>query len=105
MLNPDGVFLGNYRCNSLGLDLNRLWHSPNAVIAPTIHSVRELLLYYSRHPTCRLNLFVDMHAHSTCLNGFLFANVPDDPKDLDSARHFDLHPAFSLCFCARHVAH
>ena len=25
MLNPDGVFLGNYRSNSLGFDLNRCW--------------------------------------------------------------------------------
>ena len=23
MLNPDGVFVGNYRCNALGLDLSR----------------------------------------------------------------------------------
>jgi cytosolic carboxypeptidase protein 6 len=40
MLNPDGVFLGNYRCSSLGLDLNRLWHTPVSTVAPTIHRVR-----------------------------------------------------------------
>jgi len=75
MLNPDGVFLGNYRCNSLGLDLNRLWHTPVETVAPTIHRVRDMLLFYSKHPMCRLNLFVDVHTHSTCMNGFVFVSV------------------------------
>jgi len=96
MLNPDGVFLGNYRCNSLGLDLNRLWHTPVETVAPTIHrvmrffgmilgsshfqmialcQVRDMLLFYSKHPMCRLNLFVDVHTHSTCMNGFVFVSV------------------------------
>jgi len=88
MLNPDGVFLGNYRCNSLGLDLNRLWHTSSSAVAPTIHRVRDMLLQYHKHPTCRLNLFVDVHAHSTCMNGFIFANVPEDP------RHFEAVAAF-----------
>eukprot|EP00966_Prymnesium_polylepis_P134924 3118171-Prymnesium_polylepis.1 len=88
MLNPDGVFLGNYRCNSLGLDLNRLWHTPVETVAPTIHRVRDMLLFYSKHPMCRLNLFVDVHTHSTCMNGFVFANVPEDPRDLDAVAAF-----------------
>lgn len=25
MLNPDGVIVGNYRCNLAGVDLNRVW--------------------------------------------------------------------------------
>jgi murein tripeptide amidase MpaA len=41
MLNPDGVFLGNYRCNALGLDLNRQWDAPQPYSSPTILAVRE----------------------------------------------------------------
>ncbi len=54
MLNPDGVFLGNYRCNALGLDLNRLWHAPPLFGAPTIHAVRNLAQSYMRNWTCKL---------------------------------------------------
>ena len=28
MVNPDGVILGNSRCNIAGYDLNRTWRSP-----------------------------------------------------------------------------
>jgi cytosolic carboxypeptidase protein 2/3 len=28
MLNPDGVILGNSRCNFEGFDLNRQWKKP-----------------------------------------------------------------------------
>lgn len=56
MLNPDGVFLGNYRCNSLGLDLNRLWHTPVAMIAPTIHKVRRSA-HHCFHPSVNRKLF------------------------------------------------
>jgi murein tripeptide amidase MpaA len=37
MLNPDGVTLGNYRCNSLGVDLNRRWLNPSKLLHPTIY--------------------------------------------------------------------
>jgi murein tripeptide amidase MpaA len=30
MLNPDGVIVGNYRCNLSGSDLNRQWILPNS---------------------------------------------------------------------------
>ena len=29
MLNPDGVYLGNYRCSLMGFDLNRQWNEPS----------------------------------------------------------------------------
>ena len=81
MLNPDGVFLGNYRCNSVGLDLNRLWHaSSGSGTAPTIHAMREAAAAYVGHPQLRLSMILDMHAHSTCFNGFMFANMPGERK-------------------------
>jgi cytosolic carboxypeptidase protein 6 len=98
MLNPDGVFLGNYRCNSCGLDLNRLWHASMPGMAPTIHAVRELAQQYTAHaahaaarggtPAAALEMILDMHAHSTCMNGFIFANLPEDLREMDSVTAF-----------------
>ena len=88
MLNPDGVFLGNYRCNSIGLDLNRMWHAPLPDTAPTIHSMRQSAQQYTQHPLCRLEMILDMHAHSTCMNCFIFANMPDDPRQMDDVASF-----------------
>lgn len=36
MLNPDGCFVGNYRTDTLGVDLNRQWESPSAALEPTL---------------------------------------------------------------------
>ena len=45
MLNPDGVFLGNYRVSSLGVDLNRCWILPAPHwMTPTISAVKMHLL-------------------------------------------------------------
>ena len=98
MLNPDGVFLGNYRCNSCGLDLNRLWHASMPGMAPTIHAVRELAQQYTAHaahavarggtPAAALEMILDMHAHSTCMNGFIFANLPEDPREMVAVAAF-----------------
>lgn len=43
MLNPDGVFLGNYRSTVMGLDLNRSWHISTSWSHPTIKAVSEML--------------------------------------------------------------
>ena len=37
MLNPDGVVQGNYRCDSNGYDLNRVWKNPVESLHPTIY--------------------------------------------------------------------
>ncbi len=42
MLNPDGVIIGNYRCNLGGVDLNREWQQPSAAVSPEILAVKEL---------------------------------------------------------------
>lgn len=43
MLNPDGVFLGNNRCNLIGQDLNRSWYIATEFSHPTIVAVKEML--------------------------------------------------------------
>jgi len=43
MLNPDGVAIGNYRCNLGGYDLNRVWQQPDPLLHPTIHATKALL--------------------------------------------------------------
>lgn len=43
MLNPDGVFLGNYRSAVMGMDLNRSWNIANSWCHPTIKAVIDLL--------------------------------------------------------------
>lgn len=43
MLNPDGVFLGNYRSTVMGTDLNRSWHVANQWLHPTSKAVIDIL--------------------------------------------------------------
>lgn len=43
MLNPDGVFLGNNRCNLIGQDLNRSWNVATEFSHPTLIAVKQLL--------------------------------------------------------------
>lgn len=43
MMNPDGVFLGNNRCNLIGQDLNRCWNIATEFSHPTIVAAKKLL--------------------------------------------------------------
>lgn len=42
MLNPDGVFLGNNRCNLIGQDLNRVWNIATEFSHPTVFAVKNM---------------------------------------------------------------
>lgn len=44
MLNPDGVYLGNYRSNIMGVDLNRCWHATTLWAHPALHAAKDMLL-------------------------------------------------------------
>ena len=41
MMNPDGVVIGNSRCNVSGADLNRKWDSPDPILQPEIFEVKK----------------------------------------------------------------
>lgn len=43
IVNPDGVFLGNNRCNLIGQDLNRCWNVATEFSQPTILAIKNLL--------------------------------------------------------------
>jgi murein tripeptide amidase MpaA len=43
MLNPDGVALGNNRCNLSGVDLNRQWDAPEGRFHPTIEATKKMI--------------------------------------------------------------
>eukprot|EP01064_Diplonema_japonicum_P007699 TRINITY_DN15327_c0_g1_i4.p1 TRINITY_DN15327_c0_g1~~TRINITY_DN15327_c0_g1_i4.p1 ORF type:complete len:1033 (+),score=252.67 TRINITY_DN15327_c0_g1_i4:54-3152(+) len=72
MLNPDGVAIGNYRCDTNGYDLNRCWKSPNEVLHPTIYHVKN----YIRKLLSKgeVSLFFDIHGHSRKQNVFAYGN-------------------------------
>lgn len=48
MLNPDGVFLGNNRCNLVGQDLNRCWNIATEYSHPTLFEAKKLLKEYDQ---------------------------------------------------------
>uniref|UniRef100_A0A8C9FAQ7 ATP/GTP binding protein like 4 n=1 Tax=Pavo cristatus TaxID=9049 RepID=A0A8C9FAQ7_PAVCR len=50
MLNPDGVYLGNYRCSLMGFDLNRHWANPSPWAHPTLHGVKQLIVEMYNNP-------------------------------------------------------
>ncbi|TGZ50862.1 hypothetical protein CRM22_010768 [Opisthorchis felineus] len=80
MLNPDGVYLGNYRCSLMGFDLNRQWQNPSQWAHPEIFATKELLMQLDQSTTMDINFFIDIHAHSTLLNGFMYGNVFEDEE-------------------------
>jgi len=82
MLNPDGVYLGNYRCSLMGFDLNRHWQDPSPWAHPTLHSTKQHLLHLHSDPNVAVDFYIDMHAHSTLSNCFMYGNTYDDEDRL-----------------------
>uniref|UniRef100_A0A4X1W4Z9 Uncharacterized protein n=3 Tax=Sus scrofa TaxID=9823 RepID=A0A4X1W4Z9_PIG len=80
MLNPDGVYLGNYRCSLMGFDLNRHWLDPSPWAHPTLHGVKQLIIQMYNDPKTSLEFYIDIHAHSTMTNGFMYGNIFEDEE-------------------------
>lgn len=78
MLNPDGVYLGNYRCSLMGFDLNRHWQDPSPWAHPTLDATKQYLMQLNANPDTEVEFYIDMHAHSTLSNCFMYGNIYDD---------------------------
>ncbi|KAL3868699.1 hypothetical protein ACJMK2_041476 [Sinanodonta woodiana] len=78
MLNPDGVFLGNYRCSLMGFDLNRHWQEPSPWAHPTLYATKNYVVEQDRDENAVIDFYIDIHAHSTLMNGFMYGNTYDD---------------------------
>lgn len=87
MLNPDGVIKGNYRCNILGVDLNRRWLNPSKLLHPTIYYAK--LLAKSCHSDHQIVMFCDMHGHSRKRNVFMYGCVSGQ-SDMNQHRNNNL---------------
>lgn len=71
MLNPDGVIVGNTRCNLAAADLNRQYKHCVKEAFPTVHHVKELIAKLLADEV-RITLYCDLHAHSRKYNVFMY---------------------------------
>lgn len=80
ILNPDGVYRGYYRTDTMGVNLNRFYQNPDVKVAPTIWATRQVVMSFSS----RLYLYVDLHGHASKRGIFLYGNYMDFPKQVES---------------------
>ena len=71
MLNPDGVIVGNTRCNLAAADLNRQYKHCVKEAFPTVHHVKEMISKLLADDV-RITLYCDLHAHSRKYNVFMY---------------------------------
>ena len=78
MMNPDGVYLGNYRGNLLGIDLNRIWDRCSPHAHPTSHALKKLIEKLSASENASpLDFVLDIHVSNTMLGFFVVGNAYD----------------------------
>ncbi|ELU12457.1 hypothetical protein CAPTEDRAFT_108910, partial [Capitella teleta] len=94
MLNPDGVYLGNYRCSLMGFDLNRHWQEPSPWAHPTLYATKNLLIEMDTNEKTEVDFYIDVHAHSTLMNGFMYGNIYEDMG------RFERQAVFPKLLCA-----
>jgi RimJ/RimL family protein N-acetyltransferase len=72
MLNPDGVYHGHYRMDTLNQNLNRFYISPDVDKQPSNYALKKLGEYYRDEK--KLCFFLDLHAHPQKKGNFIYGN-------------------------------
>lgn len=90
MLNPDGVWLGNYRGNTLGFDLNRHWLNPSPEQQPEIYVTKREIMRLVAKENVSLEFFIDVHAHSTLMDAFTYGNVHESSERFQKEKEFPM---------------
>lgn len=76
MLNPDGVFVGNYRTGIIGDDFNRKFYSGKKEFFPQINSLKKIVIQSKK--VGDVHLFLDLHGHSILKNSFIFGPAENE---------------------------
>ena len=77
MMNPDGVFLGNYKGSLFGADLNRVWDKSSLYLLPTIQTVKDLIMQLSTSHEQPLDFVLDLHVSNSLLGFYVIGNSYD----------------------------
>ncbi|MFC1660066.1 M14-type cytosolic carboxypeptidase [Gemmatimonadota bacterium] len=75
-MNPDGVWHGNYRVNTVGANLNREWANQNPATAPSVAATAAQVRDYVASGG-NLAFFVDLHSYTILRKNFFFYSGPD----------------------------
>ena len=98
MLNPDGVYMGNYRTGVMGIDYNRLFLSGKADVFPEVEALKQLVK--SAKEQGKVDLYLDLHGHSIHPGCFIYG--PDPCFCLSSFNHIQQQLLKSPSFAAKH---
>ena len=71
MINPDGVIVGNTRCNLAGADLNRQYKYTIKEAFPTVYHIK-MLITKLLEDDYSISIYCDLHAHSRKYNVFMY---------------------------------
>lgn len=102
-MNPDGVEVGNYRRNTAGINLNRVWGKADPETAPTVAAVEELVEKQVAEGRF-LVAFYDLHSHSSFRRNFAFYNedaLMDEEHDEQVLGFLETYQAVNGDFTAR----
>jgi hypothetical protein len=77
----------------MGFDLNRHWQEPSPWSHPTLYATKNLLMEMDANENTDLDFYIDIHAHSTLMNGFMYGNIYEDTM------RYERQAVFPKLFC------
>ena len=89
MLNPDGVFDGCYRADTMGVNLNRTYANCTADAQPSIFGATAVVRQL--HERRELMFYVDTHGHASKRGCFFYGNALPFDQQVWRAAAFPLH--------------